>query len=138
MGLKLLDSFPEIKSKVKHYERVLPHSLIDWENKIDPVLFELAKMPGTKKTKVFLDNGRKAAYCGNVDAWLEHIKKSGREQHFTEAQLFLYVYGGLTDLSLLRRIKEFPDETPRGEIEAYWLAESVEAASILIINPEKA
>lgn len=138
MGVKLLDSFPTLKARVQLYESVVPHSIIEWENKIDPVLFELSKISGVKRAKVFLDKKQKVAYCGNDEPFLQFLKKSGRDQHFTEAQLFLYVYSGLTDLGLLRRLKEYPDETSRAEIEAYWLAESVEAASILIVNPEKA
>ena len=133
----LLDSFPSLKKQVPHYGKVLPHSLIEWENKIDPALFELSKISGIKKTKVFLD-GRKVAFCGNDEGFLRFLKSSGAEQQFTEAQFFLYVYGGLDDLSILRRLKEYPDETGRSEIEAYWLAESIESASLIIINPEKA
>ena len=133
----LLDSFPTLKSRVKRYGEVQPHSLIAWENKIDPVLYELGKRAGVKKTKVVLDN-RKVSFNGTDGEFYDFLKKAGREHFFTEPQLFLHVYGNVNDLAVLRRLKEFPDETPRGEIEAYWLAESSEAASILIINPEKA
>ena len=133
----LLDSFPILKTQVKHYETVHPHSIIEWENKIDPVLLELQKTPGLKRTKVVLD-GKKVSFVGNDESFYRFVKTTGRENFFTEPQLFLYVYSGLTDLGLLRRLKEFPDESPRAEIEAYWLAESSEAASLILINPEKA
>ena len=133
----LLDSFPTLKSRIKQYEKVLPHSLIDWENKIDPVLFELSKTSGVKKTKVVLDN-KKVAFVGNDEDFYQFLKTKGREHYFTEAQLFLYVFSGLNDLAILRRLKEYPDEAGRSEIEAFWLAESTEAASLILINPEKA
>ncbi len=134
---KLLDSFPSLKNQVKRYSEVRSHSIIEWEDKVDPVLYELSKLSGVMKTKVVLDD-KKTAFCGNDDSLCSFLKAKGREHFFTEPQLFVYSYGGLTDLSILRRLNEFPDETPRAEIEAYWIAESVEAASILIINPEKA
>ena len=133
--MALLDSFPTLKSQVRHYESVLPHSLLEWENKIDPVLFELAKMAGVKRTKVVLD-GKKVAFVGNDEGFYQFLKINGQEHFFTEPQIFLYVFSGLSDLSILRRLKEYPDETPRVEIEAAWAAESSEAASLIIINPE--
>ena len=110
---------------------------MEWENKIDPVLFELGKIPGLQRASLSLDGG-KVAFSGNDQGFLQFLKNSGHEEQFKQAQLYIYVYGGLTDLAILRRLKEYPDETSRSEIEEYWLAESVEGASIIIINPEKA
>ena len=112
MGVKILDSSPTLKSIVKRYASVQAHSLIDWENRIDPALYELGKMPGVKKTKVLLDEKR-ISFCGNDAGFYDFLKEKGREDFFTESRIFLYVYSGLHDLGLLRRLKEFPDETPR-------------------------
>ena len=84
---RLLDGFPTLKSQVKNYERVQPHTLIEWENKIDPVLFELTKIPKVKKTKVVLDS-RKVAFVGNDEGFYQWVKTSGREHFFTESSCF--------------------------------------------------
>ncbi len=137
MAPLLLEPFPALKAFVKRYEEVRLHSLIDWENRIDPALYDLNKKSGVKKTKVIF-NGKKVAFCGTDSAMFDFLKTNGREHFFMEPQIFLYSYSGLDDLSILRRLKEFPDETPSEEIKDYWLAESDETGSILIINPEKA
>ena len=134
---RLLDTVPALKKQIKNYEKVIPHSLIEWENKIDPALMDLAKLPAVKRTKVLLDQ-MKVSFVGNDEGFYQFLKKNGRERFFTEPQIFLYVFSGLSDLAVLRRLKEYPDESSRAEIEAYWLAESPEAASIILINPEKA
>ena len=134
---RLLDSVPALKKQIKNYEKAIPHSIIEWENKIDPALMDLAKLPSIKRTKVVLDQ-KKVSFVGNDEGFYQFLKKNGRERFFTEPQIFLYVYSGLSDLAVLRRLKEYPDESSRAEIEDYWLAESPEAASIILINPEKA
>ncbi|OGR88712.1 MAG: hypothetical protein A3A86_02045 [Elusimicrobia bacterium RIFCSPLOWO2_01_FULL_60_11] len=133
----ILDSFPDLRSQVKRYGETHPHSLIEWENKVDPVLYELDKRQGVKKTKSVVE-GKKIAFSGTGGALYDFLKEKGQGHAFTEPDLFLHVYSDLDDLALLRRVKEFPDETPRAEITDYWVGESAEASSILILNPEKA
>ena len=133
----ILDSFPAFKSQVKRYGESRPHSLVEWENKVDPVLYELSKLKGVKKTRVTLE-GKNISFSGTDAALYGFLKEKGRDGAFTDPHLFLHSYAFLDDLALLRRVKEFPDETSRGEIMDYWVGESAEASSILILNPEKA
>src|SRR3989338_5230906 len=133
----LLDLFPILKPQVKRYGDCHAHGLIEWENKIDPVLYELTKRPALKKVRLFLA-GIKVSFTGTDDAFYDFLKKEGKNSNFPEPQIFIHAYSGVDDLALLRRLKEFPDETPQTEIEDYWVGESEEAISLLIINPEKA
>ena len=131
---KLLTPFPILAEKIINYEQALSHSLEEWENKVDPVLFELARSGGVQNLKFLLGDAR-IQYAGNDPVFARFLASRGRTSEFPKADLFLYVYSGLTDLAILRRLKEYPDETDRSEIEAPWIAECEEAKSIILINP---
>ncbi len=130
---RLLDLFPSLQSQIIRYDSVLPHSLEEWENKMDPALFELGKMSGLEKRSAFVD-GKEILFQGNDAGLLRFISDRGQRADFKKPDLFLYGFQGLNDLAILRRMKEYPDETSRVEIEAYWLAECVEAKSLIVVN----
>ena len=146
---RLLDRSPLLLQKIINYENVLPHTPEEWENKIDPVLFELGKREDTVQVRFKVD-GEEVLFTGNDPDFADFVERGRKRDPSTalgmvsrsnhpsiKPGLFLYVFSGLTDLAILRRLKEYPDETDRAEIEAYWLAECAEARSIIVINREK-
>lgn len=112
-------------------------SLEQWENKIDPAIFDLQKSEGVRKINCLIDN-LKIKFLGNDLQVIHFLTPYAEEKNkigpVFKSELNLYIFCGLTDLAILRRIKEYPDETDRSEIEAAWSAECRENGSLIIVN----
>ncbi|OGR52361.1 MAG: hypothetical protein A3I11_00430 [Elusimicrobia bacterium RIFCSPLOWO2_02_FULL_39_32] len=116
-------------------EAVVPITLGMWEDRILPALSNLEKMCGMLRMECEIEN-KKILYIGNEKKFLDQLNcKISAIQSPQKAETMLFVFGGLTDLSILRRLKDFPDETDALELTAPWAGECKEMNSILVINP---
>ncbi|MBI3012662.1 MAG: hypothetical protein HYY63_03460 [Elusimicrobia bacterium] len=133
MGIESL-----LKEKIVHslrIEEVVPLSKEMWEDRIVPLLFELERGEGVKK--ITLQSGREKILCvGNEPDFFSTLSL-GTEKTIGEPQVSLYVFNRITDLSTLRRLKDFPDETERSELESTWVGECPDPRSLLVINPSQ-
>ncbi|MBI2119947.1 MAG: hypothetical protein HYT97_10045 [Elusimicrobia bacterium] len=117
-------------------EVAVPISLEMWEDRILPALSNLEKISSMVKIGCEIEN-KKIQYIGNEKKFLDHLNlKHSNIQFFQKAETILYVFGGLSDLSILRRLKDFPDETDALELTAPWAGECKEMNSILVVNPK--
>jgi len=90
-----------------HTDFVVELSSITWEERILPVLFELEERKEIKKV----------------------LETDGEP-------ITLYICKDLIDLSSLRRLKDFPDETDARELLESWVGICAEEKSIVVINPK--
>lgn len=131
-----IDSFPFLRSKISNLESTQALSLEEWENKIDPSLMELDGRSDVERSSFDIE-GRRVLYIGNDRVLRDFLKARGKTGEISNPELILYSFTGLKELPILRRMKEYPDETDRSEIEAPWAAECAEARSIILVNVDR-
>lgn len=122
---------------IEHFkiELAVPITLEMWEDRILPALFNLEKDEHVMKMDYEIEN-KKIHYVGNQGKFLERLNfKVSAIQSPQEPDTTLYVFKNLSDLSILRRLKDFPDETAELELLAPWVGECKELDSLLVVNP---
>lgn len=111
---------------------VVPVTTESWEDRITPLLAEL-EQKGLRKRSYSLENQR-VQLIGDDDLLLQSLGAKPGGDELAEPALFLYCFAHLKDASVLRRFKEFPDETPQRELEEPWAGECAQARVLIVLN----
>ena len=114
-------------------DMVVPLTFEMWEDRILPLLSELGREGGLRACE-FSAGGEKVGFLGNDRRFLEKLGDKESQAGVVRPDLFLVAFSGLTDLSVLRRFKDYPDETGRNQLEEPWVAECVQARSLIVLN----
>lgn len=105
-----------------------------WEERIMPLLYDLKEYPSIQTFACAIDQSQ-VSVMSNDEALIAALRTAERRLGFVPApQFHLYVFSGIKDLSILRRFKDFPDETPREDLEAFWIGECADRRSAIILN----
>jgi hypothetical protein len=104
-----------------------------WEDRILPLVAEL-EAAGTLPKQTYELDGRRVQLIGGDDRLLRALGARPGGPELAEPALYLYALSGLKDPSVLRRFKEFPDETPQAELEEPWAGECREARVLILLN----
>lgn len=127
------DIFPSLDSEAGSSAAWEPLSLERWESRIVPVLLETESRDGRAKKKFVLD-GKDLFYAGNDAALEAFLARKTAEASGSGPSFYLYAFAGLQERHLLRRLKDFPDEASREELEAPWKAYCEEEKSMVWVN----
>ncbi len=131
--MDIKEQFPFLFSKLPDAAIIVSLTSEEWENRINPVLFELGRRNDIRRSDISV-HGRKICLIGNDQLFLDFIHENIAASGEIGADSFFYAFGGLTDLSILRRFKEYPDETSRSELENPWVAECPDEKSFIFVN----
>ncbi len=105
-----------------------------WEERIMPLLYDLKDYPSIQTFACAIDQAQ-ISVTSNDEALITALRPAERRMGFVPApQFHFYVFSGFRDLSVLRRFKDFPDETPREDLIAFWIGECADRHSIIILN----
>ena len=136
----LTQGFETLRTKVAqkfHPDSIVELSPLTWEERILPVLMELEKITGIEKVFCKIQN-ESVLYIGNNRAYLPTLNIYIEDPRTTTPQqesIFLYLFHPLKDLSTLRRLKDYPDETDAAELLNPWIGECPQYNSIVLVNP---
>ncbi len=112
----------------------MPLSSDMWEGRIMPLLYEMRDYPSVQAFACTIDLTQ-ISLMSNDEALIAALRPTERKLGFVpEPQHHFYVFSGVKDLSILRRFKDFPDETPREDLEEFWVGECAEIRSAIILN----
>lgn len=135
----LTQEFPSLSKKVlgSRSAEVVPIGGDMWETRIEPLLYELKEVQGVQIFSCTVE-GQEVGVMSNDEALVAALRPSHRKLGFVPKPSFnLYVFSGMIHLSALRRFKDYPDETPREDLEAFWLAECAENRSVIVLNRDR-
>ena len=120
-----------------------------WEGRILPLLYEL-ELAGKFRRRMVQFEGAALQLLADVnalDAFVPFLSMSASSDaalsaanassDAAQAAINVYIFDACTDLSVLRRFKEYPDETERAALESFWVGYSQENAAFLFVNPGK-
>jgi hypothetical protein len=133
----LIHQYPKLCRKIlqiRNSDNIVPITLDGWEERIIPAVFELQKTPGIQRLACCVEN-KEVSFLGNDPVMTAFLQENFPQIPPHQPQFHLYVFSGIKDLGILRRMNEFPDETPRAEIEDSWVGVCEEASSMMITNP---
>ena len=107
-----------------------------WEGRILPLLYEL-ELAGKFRRRMVQFEGAALQLLADVNALDAFVSFLPASSDAAQAAVNVYIFDACTDLSVLRRFKEYPDETERAALESFWVGYSQENAAFLFVNPSK-
>jgi len=106
----------------------------EWYDRILFALDYLSQRPDVKECKRLIE-GTVVTYIGDhpmiYKLFLNHTQTVSQEQDATE---WIYAFSDVKDPEYLRRLNEYPDETPQAELEAPFAIICENVRSLIAIN----
>ena len=126
----------------KEWENYFSPEIVDaipewmWEDRIEPLLQELQQQRFYSSHIATWNKVSGRLFSNRVSSVSLPSVTIGENVGSEPAGWSVYVFFDVTDLSILRRLKDYPDETERRQLEENWAAVCTEKKILIFVNPK--